>query len=571
MKKIRTPVAERTWKEKLDVTILEQLWKIRTRRPGTRHIDEVLELFVCWCFFNLSGIISFVDWVGACVSVQGGSGVGRESTCQFLEWFWWFFRCKFPVCNFSLTVRVLKRLSPDSFYHLFSGRFQWQGTSKNCMILMLNTKENSTHIEEIENKLPRYPPRLVILMCFVAHQQEMPVVFQWFRPHHEKKKRFLRAKTNPRPNLLILASILTCSQTVDFAPSQKEHDQILRKEPIERCTRHECHLAVLLFGWKCSAQTKRLQGWNFRFPWCPQQELRTRFQTTFRTYFRTCVSKQLWELWGNSRFKHGTKNKSSRKTTSSAWRSVGFLPSSQHIATLFDVPGEVLRVKSDASRTKVHIYPIASVAVAVSRDAWMSLRFKQSKLDISFQVTVCSQSFEAEIVSCSSTVSMTTSTASDTASSDDETSAQSNMRYPFLETAYHYNIDGFLVMYMCHRCKTALSQSCHFVVFVNAVALAFTDRFINYCDGNLALERDQQAACSRRRHHMCWPMPQENWDACYWQESCGSARRASADARLVTCLRACTVRVSSQTVVCRMTCFPDTSIRFSHFTVRRKT
>ena len=271
MKKIRTPVAERTWKEKLDVTILEQLWKIRTRRPGTRHIDEVLELFVCWCFFNLSGIISFVDWVGACVSVQGGSGVGRESTCQFLEWFWWFFRCKFPVCNFSLTVRVLKRLSPDSFYHLFSGRFQWQGTSKNCMILMLNTKENSTHIEEIENKLPRYPPRLVILMCFVAHQQEMPVVFQWFRPHHEKKKRFLRAKTNPRPNLLILASILTCSQTVDFAPSQKEHDQILRKEPIERCTRHECHLAVLLFGWKCSAQTKRLQGGTFVFPDVPSK------------------------------------------------------------------------------------------------------------------------------------------------------------------------------------------------------------------------------------------------------------------------------------------------------------
>ena len=46
----------------------------------------------------------------------------------------------------------------------------------------------------------------------------------------------------------------------------------------------------------------------------------------------------------------------------------------------------------------------------------------------------------------------------------------------------------------------ALSQSCHFAVFVNPVARSSTDDFFTLCEVHLEHERTTQAACLQRRH-----------------------------------------------------------------------
>ena len=64
-------------------------------------------------------------------------------------------------------------------------------------------------------------------------------------------------------------------------------------------------------------------------------------------------------------------------------------------------------------------------------------------------------------------------------------SPQTRRWCPLLEAAYHHRIGGFLAMRNCHRCKAALSQSCHFALFVNPVARASTDQFFTLCDVHL--------------------------------------------------------------------------------------
>ena len=54
-------------------------------------------------------------------------------------------------------------------------------------------------------------------------------------------------------------------------------------------------------------------------------------------------------------------------------------------------------------------------------------------------------------------------------------------------------------MNMCHS-KAALSQSCHFAVFVNPLARSSTDLFFTLCDVHLEQERTPQAVCLQRRH-----------------------------------------------------------------------
>ena len=49
--------------------------------------------------------------------------------------------------------------------------------------------------------------------------------------------------------------------------------------------------------------------------------------------------------------------------------------------------------------------------------------------------------------------------------SDDEEPGHSNMRCPLLEAVYHHSIGGYMAICMC-RSKAALSQPCHFAVFV---------------------------------------------------------------------------------------------------------
>ena len=110
-------------------------------------------------------------------------------------------------------------------------------------------------------------------------------------------------------------------------------------------------------------------------------------------------------------------------------------------------------------------------------------------------------------------VSTAASTASDAGYTDDFAPGQSNMWCPLLEEVYHCSIGGDTAMIMCCGGKAALSQSCHFCVFVNPVARVSTDHFFTFCDEHLAQERDSQAECLRRRHEQCWPMQQEHCGA----------------------------------------------------------
>ena len=74
--------------------------------------------------------------------------------------------------------------------------------------------------------------------------------------------------------------------------------------------------------------------------------------------------------------------------------------------------------------------------------------------------------------------SLAGSSASDGFSSDEEWPGQFNMWCPLLETAHH-SIGAFLALGMFHSSKAALSQSCHFALFVNLVARSSTDEFFH--------------------------------------------------------------------------------------------
>ena len=74
---------------------------------------------------------------------------------------------------------------------------------------------------------------------------------------------------------------------------------------------------------------------------------------------------------------------------------------------------------------------------------------------------------------------------SEEVSSDEELPSQSNMWCPLLEEAYQHSIGGYLAMSMCHSSKAALSQSCHFALFMNPVARSSTDQFLTGSDVHL--------------------------------------------------------------------------------------
>ena len=84
--------------------------------------------------------------------------------------------------------------------------------------------------------------------------------------------------------------------------------------------------------------------------------------------------------------------------------------------------------------------------------------------------------------------------------SDEDLLGHSNMWCPLLEAAYHHSTGALLALNMCHSSKAALSQSCHFAVFVNPVARSSTDEFYTLCDAHLERERMAQAASLQRRH-----------------------------------------------------------------------
>ena len=93
--------------------------------------------------------------------------------------------------------------------------------------------------------------------------------------------------------------------------------------------------------------------------------------------------------------------------------------------------------------------------------------------------------------------------------------------------------------------RSALSQTCHFALFVNPVARASTDCFFTFCDVHLEHERDLQATCLQRRHEQLAHAAGARWCA-LWQERVFRAphcRRAAAHtaggqflATLTTCL-----------------------------------
>ena len=72
--------------------------------------------------------------------------------------------------------------------------------------------------------------------------------------------------------------------------------------------------------------------------------------------------------------------------------------------------------------------------------------------------------------------------------------------FEHLFRAYHHSIGAMLALSMCHSSKAALSQSCHFAVFVNPVARSSTDEFFTVCDAHLEHERMAQATSLQRRH-----------------------------------------------------------------------
>ena len=71
---------------------------------------------------------------------------------------------------------------------------------------------------------------------------------------------------------------------------------------------------------------------------------------------------------------------------------------------------------------------------------------------------------------------------------------------PLLEAAYHHSIGALLAMNTCHSSKAALSQSCHFAVFMNPVARSSTNEFFTLCDVHMEHERTALVTCLQRRH-----------------------------------------------------------------------
>ena len=110
-------------------------------------------------------------------------------------------------------------------------------------------------------------------------------------------------------------------------------------------------------------------------------------------------------------------------------------------------------------------------------DVLIELAPMPPKIELSFSVAVLQPE---QFMSCAGARPGSTvgSATSEGISSDEEVPGQSNMWGPLLEAAYHHSIGAFLATSMCHRSKAALSQSCHFALFVKPVARASTARFL---------------------------------------------------------------------------------------------
>ena len=112
----------------------------------------------------------------------------------------------------------------------------------------------------------------------------------------------------------------------------------------------------------------------------------------------------------------------------------------------------------------VHPCPFSSSYFCSCSAAWC---FEETALKFSKLKMSCAAAAQA--------VSPTASTASNADCTDDEAPSQSNMRCPLLEIVFHYSVGSCMAMMRCHRSTAALSQSCHFAVFVNPVARASSD------------------------------------------------------------------------------------------------
>ena len=157
--------------------------------------------------------------------------------------------------------------------------------------------------------------------------------------------------------------------------------------------------------------------------------------------------------------------------------------------------------------TLVHVaqgaisFPIcpAPFLAAEPRNVAIELVLNLPKLDLSVTVAVL-QLERAMSRDAARVVLPAESSASEEVSSDEELPGQSKKWCPLLEPAYHHSIGGYLAMSMCHSSKAALSQSCHFSLFVNPVARSSTDQRLTLCDVHPEHERVSQAAFLQRKH-----------------------------------------------------------------------
>ena len=154
---------------------------------------------------------------------------------------------------------------------------------------------------------------------------------------------------------------------------------------------------------------------------------------------------------------------------------LGFLPGSMRTARLDSIPGEVF----------------ACLVWSMSHQGPMSCVSAQFGLPVSVAVLQPG----ADYVSCSSA-----SGVYGGSSPARRTPLTMSCQGTPLEAAYHHSIGAFLAMNMCRSSKAAVSQSCHFALFVNPVARSSTDEFFTLCDVHLEHERTSQAACLQRRY-----------------------------------------------------------------------
>ena len=170
---------------------------------------------------------------------------------------------------------------------------------------------------------------------------------------------------------------------------------------------------------------------------------------------------------------------------------LGFLPGSERTARFDWSPGEVLRVKSGPA----HFLRFCPAPFCVLIEPAPGL-FKLG-------LTASNAAYQREFFMArdgAPAASSVGSAASDGAASDEDLPGHSNMWCSLLEAAYHHSICAFLAMNMCHSSMAALSQSCHFAVFVNLLARSSTDECFTLCDMHLEHERTTQVACLQRRH-----------------------------------------------------------------------